>query len=103
MQTTGGLPSETWCDNCGMEPGTRKNEPRKMIRWRRRNLCPTCAETAVKDSIRTASMMLGHVARMRAEDRKRKKAESERERRLLKRAKDLAKLNEAAERREGSP
>jgi len=103
MQTTGGLPSETWCDNCGMPPGTRKNEPRKMIRWRRRNLCPTCAEIAIKDSIRTASMMLGHVARVRAEDGKRKKAENERDRRLRNRAKEIARLNGVAERREGSP
>ena len=66
------------CDSCSM-PLTGEG-----IRWRRRHLCLSCAERAIREDIAHSSMMLGAVARRRKEEaaRRRKEKEAARQREL---------------------
>lgn len=74
------------CDSCSMALTG------EGIRWRRRHLCLSCAEAAIRQDIAHGSMMLGAVARRRKEEaarrRKEKEAARQRDRRLHEKAQE---------------
>ncbi len=89
MTSPGRIRGTAWTDLCDECTAPLTGEG---VRWRRRHLCPDCAERAIRQSIAHGSMMLGHIARRRKDEaarrRKDRDAARKRERRLQEKSRE---------------